>query len=136
MIRRHLPLLTLGAALLAIAACARHWYRVREEGSVPVVTRVTVFTEPAGADVAAAGAFKGASPIAIPFRYRYRRVVYARERSYVFTRDQEEKVLPEYFNNTFVIEVAKPGYVPATHTITLRGEKEKEVHIPLVPIER
>jgi hypothetical protein len=136
MTRRQLPLLLIGALLLTSVGCSRNWYRVREENAVRVKTRVTVFTEPDGADVSTSGGARGQSPVAIPFVYRYRRVIYAREKSYVFTRNKEEKMLPEYFNNVFVIEVTKPGFLPAKHTLTLRGEKAKEVHIPLTPIKR
>jgi hypothetical protein len=126
-----LRLVGLAVLLVTLSSCAREWYRVREEESVRVRTEVTFFTEPAGADVSVNGSYRGTTPVMIPFHYRYRRVIYARERSYGVVRDTEERMLPEYFSNHFEVTVTKPGFEPAVHYLDLRGEQDMEVHVPL-----
>jgi len=129
--RRSLVILTLAGVMLTLSACAREWYRVREEETVRVRTEVKIFSEPHGADVSINGKHVGATPIMIPIQYRYRRVIYARERSYAVVRDTEERMLPEYIGNHFEIVVTKPGFVGQTHRLDLRGEKDMEIHVPL-----
>ena len=77
---------------------------------------------------------RGESPVSFRAIYRYRRTIWARERSYGVTRETEERMIPEYFNNRFEITVAKPGYAIVTHRLELEGEKEKEIVAPLEPV--
>jgi hypothetical protein len=128
-IARLLPL----PLLLLLASCARDWHMVREEESVRVETLLHVRTEPEGASVSVNGSFRGESPLKVRLIYRYRRMIWARERSYVFKREPEERMVPEYFNNRFVISVTKPGFEDAAHELKLEGEREKEIHFPLKP---
>jgi len=129
--RRSLTLLALTVVILTLSTCARSWYRVREEESERVRTEVKIFSEPPGADVNINGKHIGATPIMVPMQYRYRRVIYARERSYAVVRDTEERMIPEYINNVFEVTVTKPGYEGQVHHLQLRGEKDMEIHVPL-----
>jgi hypothetical protein len=134
--KRVLASAALAGFLLVLGGCAKEWHRIREEGSVRIQTEVVVHTDPPGADVTVNGERRGATPVRIPFIYRYRKVIWGRRVSYGVYREPEERMVPEYFNNIFDVELVKPGFELETHELMLRGEKEKEFHVTLKPMER
>ncbi len=143
MIRSTQTLILLVLATLTGAGCVRSNPRFdREEESVRVKTRATVFSEPGSARIYVNGQYVGetpddGTPLDVDLIYRYVNKVYVREKSYVAYRKTTETKLKEYRNNEFEIEARKTGYVTVKKSIILKGEHDSEIHLPLraVPSE-
>jgi hypothetical protein len=118
-------------ALSSVAACktSSQWQFVRYGQKLKVTTRVTVRTEPSGAEVSINGKYLGVSPLEVPIRYVKSMKVYSR-RNYM-PPGVEERELPNYEHNHHRLTVFKVGYRPAEKEIVLKGEEELEVPFEL-----
>ena len=147
--------LVLGAALLA-AGCTSQWYEGPSTRDT-VTTNVVVHTEPEGAVILVNDVQqKAASPIRIPVRYDHFATMWERQTNAgqqmragmgpvlkiltcpvwliasVF-HEKEEILRHTYEGNVLNVTALMPGRDQADATLTLKGEAEKTLTLPLVP---
>jgi len=129
-------LLALGV-LLAAGGCktSSRWTLLRHGPSGKITTKVTVRTNPPGAEVNVNGKFQGPAPIEIPIRYTYSTKIYERK-EYVPYPQFEQKELRSYDKNEFTIGAYVVGYREASEKIELNGEKAREVTLELRPLSK
>lgn len=144
----------LAAALLA-AGCTSQWY----EGPATedyVTTNVVIHTDPEGAEILFNDVVqKAKSPLRIPVRYGHAATIWERQTNAgtkmregmgpvltVITfpvwlvasvfHQKEEIVRHTYEDNVHTVTALMPGRDQADQTLTLKGEAEMTVNLPLV----
>lgn len=121
-----------GAALLLIGVMlftgctSSRWKFIRQRPQGKAVTKVTVITEPAGAEIAVNGNYQAKSPVEIPVRYPYIVRVYERREVLPYPH-LEEREVPVYSGNVFRFEANLLGYKSASRSVSFNGEEKKEV---------
>jgi hypothetical protein len=145
----------LGVVALAAAGCTSQWYEGPSTRDV-VTTDVVVHTEPEGATILFNGKEqKAPSPIRVPVRYDHTTTMWERQTNAgesmregmgtlttiltfpiwgiaSFFHSKEEVLRHTYEGGTHQVTALLPGYDQADETVTLKGEAEKTVTIPLV----
>jgi hypothetical protein len=111
------------------------WQFVRERPPVEVTTRVTVRTDPSGADVSVNDTYLGQSPVAVPIIYRAEVKVYERREALPYPH-VESRELKTWVHNVFTFTANKTGYRIGKAEVTLRGGEEREITIKLEPRPR
>jgi hypothetical protein len=124
--------LAAAAALLVAGCTASRWQYTRTRPYEHPVTRVTVRSDPPGAEVSLNGDYMGETPFVVPVRYRCEVMVYERRQALPYLH-VETKELRTYSSNVFELHFRKYGFRDATRELTLNGEEEIEISVPLAP---
>lgn len=120
------------AALLLLAGCSTsgNWHFLRERPSGKSTTRVTVTSEPAGAEVTLNGQYMGTTPFVVPIEYPYSVRVFERRTALPYPH-VEQKDVNTYRNNRFTFRFHAIDHDLVEKTIELNGEETAEVHAVL-----
>ncbi len=122
--------------LLFASGCAvGRWQYVRNRPDETFRTKVTVHTEPTGAEVSIDGTYLGESPVCVPVMYPLEIKIYERRIGLPYPH-VESKQLKTYVKNVFHFTAIKTGYREGRAQVTLRGNEEREITIKLEPKPR
>jgi len=122
--------------LFCTVGCASsRWQYLRTRPLQTTTTKVTIRTDPTGAEVSVNGNFLGESPLLVPVEYNVELKVYER-RTVLPYPHIESKELETWVRNVFTFTAIKTGYTATKAEVTLRGNEEREITIKLTPKER
>ena len=120
-------------AVLLLAGCASsRWRFVRNRPDETMETRVTVRSEPPGAEVLLNGKYMGVTPFAVPVRYPCEVRVYERREALPYLH-VESKETRTWKGNEFTFRFRLPGHHETERKLTLTGEETRELSVPLSP---
>lgn len=120
------------AAVLLLAGCSSmtNWRFLRERPSGKATTRVTVTSEPDGAEVTLNGDYMGTTPFVVPIAYPYAVRVFERRVALPYPH-VEQKEIDTYRNNVFTFRFHAIDHELVDRRLELRGEPEAKVHAVL-----
>ncbi len=122
--------------LFLTAGCtSSRWQYLRTRPTQTATTKVTVRTDPSGAEVSINGDYLGEAPVVVPVMYNVEVKVYGRRTVFPYPQ-RETRELKTWVQNVFTFSAIKTGYSETKAEVTLRGNEEREITIKLHPKQR